>query len=188
MRAGLSKHFKRYDAIKVFFICLKHDFRNHTRFDILGIPFQDTTSVANSITFLIILSLERFFSRAGATLHNVPREWAFLKGVTSVNWKMTGWEDKRQKGRSMTPCDVAVSRLNTRPREKGAYTSIKFGKVSVFSRRHEGAKRRIKDQFGRNVFSQQASMPNVFTTDQSPVRTLPAISSSRRSKNVASQF
>ena len=128
-----------------------------------------------------------FFSRAGATLHNVTREWAFLKGVTSVNWKMTGWEDKRQKGRSMTPCDVAVSRLNTRPREKGAYTSIKFGKVSVFSRRHEGAKRRIKDQFGRNVFSQQASMPNVFTTDQSPVRTLPAISSSR-SKNVASQF
>ena len=59
-----------------------------------------------------------FFSRAGATLHNVTREWAFLKGVTSVNWKMTGWEDKRQKGRSMTPCDVAVSRLNTRPREK----------------------------------------------------------------------
>ena len=48
-------------------------------------------------------------------------------------------------------------------------------------------KGRIKDQFGRNVFSQQAAMPNVFTTLRSPVRTLPAISSSR-SKNVASQF
>ena len=104
--------------IQAFFICLRPDFHNHTWYPWNSLSLKDTTSVANSITFLIILSLERFFSRAGATLHNVPREWAFLKGVTSVNWKMTGWEDKRQKGRSMTPCDVAVSRLNTRPQGK----------------------------------------------------------------------
>ena len=32
---------------------------------------------------------------------------------------------------------------------------MKLGKESVFSSQHEGAKRCIKDQFGRNVFSQE---------------------------------
>ena len=45
---------------------------------------------------------------------------------------------------------------------------MKLGKESVFSSQHEGAKRCIKDQFGRNVFAQeQAAMPDVFTTRRS---------------------
>ena len=99
------------------------------------------------------------------------------RGVTSCakcqledDWlgqKRRGGDNRQkgaEKGDSVTPGDEA----KYPPR----YTSINL--ESVFSSRHEAAKRRIKDQFCWNVFSDQASMPNVFTTGRSQLsETLP---------------